>query len=343
MKFLQVVSQEKIQQLTRREEGSIKIGETVQYITTGNNWQVELGNCMASYVILGIPEDIGSKTKGFSFSTSNSFQSFIHEFLNLQDNLYLSGEDCLLLGTVQIEDLATRLKFLTINEQELFQLVEEIDDRVQSILEPIFKAGKKPIIIGGGQNNSFPILRSFAAAQQRSVNCLNISAHTSLQPPEGRSARNGFSYAIMEGILQNYYVFGLHENEIPHSIYEFILANYEKVGFTRFEAILQNDPYMFEALEEAKEFLAGKAKGIEVNMNCISDTHLSPDYPDGFLLREVRQLIRRFAPNNNVRYLHLCEASSGIVDRDEDKLTGKSLALLVADFIKATTITEEEE
>lgn len=343
MEFLEAFEKENIQQLTNVEEGSIKIGETVHYCQKDEDWQRALENSMASYVILGIPEDIGTKTNNFPLSTSNSFSSFVAEFLNFQDNLYLSGEDCFILGSIHTEDIATRLKFLTMNQDELFHLVEEIDQRVQKVVEVIFKAGKKPIVIGGGQNNSYPLLKSLAATLQKPVNCFNVAAHTSLQPPEGRSARNGFSYALMEGFLEQYYVFGLHESEIPHSIYEFILANYQKIGFTRFEAILKNDPYMFEALEEARSFLEEHPKGMEVNMNCISDNTLSPDYPDGFLLREVRQLIRRFAPDNDVRYLHLCEASSGLPHQNRDKITGKSLALLVSDFIKATTYSEEEE
>lgn len=343
MNTLEVFTKEQINKKIAPIPGSIRISESIITIENKDNWQEEMAQSRAQFVLIGLPEDIGTRASSMPMSTKNTFNSFVHAFVRLQDNLYLSGEDCLLLGQLSFEDLETKYKFLTIDEKTTHELVEEIDHRVSELLEPIFAAGKVPIIIGGGQNNSYPILKSLAKDSQKAVNCLNIAAHTSLLPPEGRSARNGFSFAIAEDFLHKYYAFGLHESEIPHSIYEFILANYNKVGFTRFEAILKNDPYMFEALNEAKEFLAGSPTGIEVNMNCISDVILSPDFPDGFLLREVRQLVQRFATDNNLRYFHLCEAASGTGELVQDKTTGKSLALLVADFIKASTYSEEEE
>lgn len=344
MNFLDILTKEHVLKKTLKTPGSVRIGQTIQTVEEQSNWQEELRSSAAEYVIIGLPEEIGLKSSGIKLTNIGTFSSFIEQFVNLQDNLYLSGVDLFLLGSIEFEDLANKLKVLKTNQEDLYELVEVIDKRVEKLLSVLFEMGKTPIVIGGGQNNSYPILKALSKQKNEKVNCLNIAAHTSLQPPNGRSARNAYSYGIVEDYIGKYYAFGLHESEIPHTIYEFILANYSQVGFTRFEAILKNDPYMFEALDEATEFLEGAPAAIDVNMNCIADLVLSPQYPDGFLLREVRQLIRKFcATNKQVHYLHLCEASSAHKEYTSELITGKSLALLVADFIKASNYTEHSE
>lgn len=343
METLNLITEQQIQQYTKKSPGSIKLGQTVRIVGQNENLEQELRNSMTKYVILGVQEDIGNRAKNNHISSVGSFDSFVKQFVNFQDNLYFDGDDCLLLGSINLEELNTESRSLTISENELSALVERVDEKVQKILSLIFESGKIPIIIGGGQNNSYPILKALAKVENKQVNCLNIAAHTSLKPPDRRHSRNGFSFALVENILNRYYIFGIHESEIPHSIYEFILANYGQIGFTRFEAILKNDPYLFEALNEAKDFLQQFPVGLEINMNCISDIALSPQYPDGFLLREVRQIIKKFCEHNTVRYLHLCEASSNQTDEKLNQITGKSLALLAIDFMKALNYGEEEE
>jgi len=343
MSLLEVFSEKDIKQFTKHESGDTKLGETMQVIENADEWQTELADSFAQFVVVNIGEDVGTKTTGFLMNTKNVFENVLRQFANFQDNLYLHGGDLLLLGRIKTSDIEERLKFLSVTKDQLYEAVEQIDERVHEVAKLIFDSGKIPIFVGGGQNNTYPILKALSESQDSPANCLNIAAHSSLRPPEGRHARNGLSYALLDGFLDRYYVFGLHESEIPQTIYEFILANYDQIGFTRFEAILKNDPYMFEAIQEANEFVEGQGFGLDINLNSVSDLLLSPEFPDGFLLREIRQLIRKICMFHQPKYLHLCEARAGEKGSIEAKIVGKSMALLVADFIKSYNYSTEEE
>ncbi len=341
--MVKIFEESLIQRLTRKRNGSIKIGETIDFVQEGVDWQASLEASLAPFVLLGIEEDIGTRAAGLFVHSKGVFHSTIEQFLNLQDNLYLSGADILLLGSIDCQDLEEEMRFLSNTPEKMYQCVEQLDERVYQVAQIIFNSGKTPIFIGGGQNNVYPILKALQQHKTSMVNAIAIAAHTCLAPPTGRTARNPYSYAILEDILHHYYVLGLHESEIPHSIYEFILANYNHIGFTRFEAILKNDPYLFEAIQEGNEFVSGLPFGLDINLNSVSDLLLSPDFPDGFLIRELRQLIRKVVDYQQASYLLLCEAKSGERNTAEAQIVGKSLALLVTDFIKSSTYNEEEE
>lgn len=339
--MIEVYDDNFVKQVTKIREGSIKIGETIELLEQKNEWQEEVNNSFSRFVLVGIEEDIGTRAADIYTDTRGVFDSTLIQFLNLQDNLYLTGADILLLGKINTQDLTEELRFLGNAPEQIYNCVDRLDQRVYEVAKIIFEAGKLPILIGGGQNNAYPLLKALKDTKNQTVNSMSIAAHTCLAPPKGRTARNSYSYALLDHILNHYYVFGIHESEIPHSVYEFILANYDNIGFTRFEAILKNDPYLFEALEEANEFVLGKPFGFDINLNSVSDLVLSPNFPDGFLLREIRQLIRKVVDFHQPSYMYLCEAMSGEENTNEEQMVGKSLALLIADFIKASTYDEE--
>ncbi len=90
--------------------------------------------------------------------------------------------------------------------------VETIDQSVNQLVYSIVKAGKIPIVVGGGHNNAYGIIKGCALALKTKINTINFDAHTDLRALEGRHSGNGFSYAIDEGFLNRYFIFGLHEN-----------------------------------------------------------------------------------------------------------------------------------
>ncbi|MBX2844626.1 MAG: formimidoylglutamase [Saprospiraceae bacterium] len=336
MSHLKIYTSEVTTPIINARAGETKIGQSIQYLELGEaSWPASLAKHPAKYVLLGIPEDIGVRANGGRPGAAGQWMAFLKAFLNLQVNLYLSGEDILLLGHVEVADLMEQSRTLTAKLDDLRALTAQVDERATPIIKAIAEAGKIPIVIGGGHNNAYACIRGVSEAVGHPINCLNVDAHTDLRPPEGRHSGNGFTYAMQEDFLENYYIYGIHESYTPNDIYEFILANYAQIGFTRFEAILKNDPYFKEALEEAVEFLkSSEVVGLEIDLDVMAYMPSSALQPDGFLVREVRQLIRQVADAIRFSYLHVCEGIPGVEGSDSERLVGKACACLVADFIK---------
>ena len=62
-------------------------------------------------------------------------------------------------GEINLADIDSKSSSI----EELRVLVEEIDKRVQSVIEEVITAGKTPIVIGGGHNNCYPIFLAVTA------------------------------------------------------------------------------------------------------------------------------------------------------------------------------------
>lgn len=71
--------------------------------------------------------------------------------------------------------------------------------------------------------------------------------------------------------------------------------------------------------------------GIELDMDCIRFMPSSAFTPSGFSVEQARYFIHAIANLPNCGYLHLPEAAP--MDDIEEKITGKTLAYLVWDFI----------
>ena len=61
---------------------------------------------------------------------------------------------------------------------KMSQLVEQIDKEVSHIVCTIVKAGKIPIIIGGGHNNAYGNIKGTALAKGKPINAINFDAHS---------------------------------------------------------------------------------------------------------------------------------------------------------------------
>src|SRR6218665_1582164 len=104
------------------------------------------------------------------------------------------------------------------NMSQLRSLTEHIDARVFPVIQSIIAAGKIPVVIGGGHNNAYPILKGTSIALGKTVNAVNLDAHSDFRVMEGRHSGNGFRYAYQEHYLHRYAMLGLHEAYNSESI-----------------------------------------------------------------------------------------------------------------------------
>ncbi|CAM3428407.1 Formimidoylglutamase [Aequorivita lipolytica] len=332
MNLLKIYSEKDVVSFIKKRAGEIKFGEKVNFVETLD----DLKNHSAKYVLLGIPEDIGVRANYGNPGTSKTWEAALGSLLNIQHNHLTNVENVILLGEIDCE---TQMKqAITISKEEnhyaekLGELVTQIDHKVSEVVKLIIEAGKFPIIIGGGHNNSYGNLKGVSEALQKPINCINFDAHTDFRSLEHRHSGNGFSYAFEEGFLNKYFIFGLHRNYTSEAVFNSIEKNSERVKFNLFEAITIQQKISFsEAMKEAENFCSNENFGIELDMDAIEMMGSSAISPSGFTLSEARKFVSYFSKNANARYLHICEGSpsAGLFPNQ----VGKAIAYLVSDTI----------
>lgn len=328
MKGLRRYSTRDILSLFSTRPGETKIGEKVKCLKEEEN----LEDNLARFVIFGIPEDVGVRANHGRAGTANAWKSFLSAFLNMQHNRFLDGERILLLGETEVTAEMRKASNIDVYDpnyhEKLGDIVQEIDLKVTEIIKAVVKSGKIPIIIGGGHNNAYGNIKGASLAFQRPIHALNIDAHTDLRTQEFRHSGNGFSYAMKEGFLGKYAIFGLHQNYTPEYIFKF-MEKEEAIHFTLFEEILKGDPVSL--FQKNLDFVKAEKFGLEVDCDAIANFPSSALAPSGFSLDQVREFIQEATKEKNCSYLHICEG----VSRD-NFATGKAMAFLVTEFLRSS-------
>jgi len=328
MNHINYISKERILELTNHRMGEVKIGEKIEVIEDIN----ALEHKSQKYVLFGIPEAIGVLANHGKEGTQHMWDSFLRVFLNMQENIYNSSSEVLLLGEIDCQAEIDDVKTLdnTNKDYNLFlgNIVETIDRKVETTVSKLFEANKIPIVIGGGHNNAFGLIKGFYNTFNTSLNVLNIDAHTDLRHTNYRHSGNGFSFALEEGLINKYFMFGIQKPYTPQYIYDYI-EDKNNIEGVFLEDILHYNP--MEKLGKLKygiNFLIDHF-GLEIDCDSIENFNASARTNSGFTINEMRNFIN-ILKKSGVRYVHFCE---GIPT--ENKLTAKALSYFVADFVRA--------
>jgi len=345
MKHLKIYSRADIQKYIRKRSGETKLGDCVEYL---DNTDLSEGLLKASsrFVLLGLPEDIGVRANYGRGGAHTAWQPALGNILNMQSNAYLTGNELLILGHIDFEDLmeqANNINFMMDSGiVAARKLVSEIDDRVSETVKLIVRAGKIPILIGGGHNNAYGNLKGAAQGlveaekiKSPRINCINCDAHSDFRPLEGRHSGNSFSYAFNEYFLQKYAAVGLHENYISQSVLSQLQNHPGRIDFISFEEIFLREKFSFQAsVSRAIDFTKNTYCGIELDMDAVQNVPSSAKTPSGITANEARQFVSWTARNTLAAYLHIAEAAPVLSHIKTDNKTGKLIAYLVTDFIK---------
>jgi formiminoglutamase len=332
MSLLKIYSEKDIASFIKKRAGETKFGEKVAFVKKLE----DLKNHPAKYVLLGIPEDIGVRANYGNPGTSKAWEASLGSLLNIQQNHLTNAENVILLGEIDSETQMKQAEEISKEEnhyaEELGELVTQIDNKVSEVIKAIVEAGKFPIIIGGGHNNSFGNLKGTSEALQKPINCINFDAHTDFRALEHRHSGNGFSYAFEDGFLDKYFIFGLHRNYTSEAVFNSMDKNSHRVNFNLFEDISVKHKLTFsEGLKDAKNFCCNENFGIELDMDAIEFMGSSAITPSGFTLTEARQFVSYFSKIENAKYLHICEGSplAGVFTNQ----VGKAITYLISDVI----------
>ena len=167
-------TKKKTQSLTSKRDGETKIGEKLCY-------KIE----DSKYVIIGISEDIGPQANMGLKGSLNAFEAFLSRFLNTQSNRFLNGEEIFIAGEIKQTEA-----FQNIIEAK--KRIEILDEFVKSITEPIIKSGKILIVIGGGHNNAYPLIKASYHKSKKAIDVINLDPHADCRALEGRHSGNPF-------------------------------------------------------------------------------------------------------------------------------------------------------
>ena len=325
-------------------EREIKVGEAVRVLestdaaslTDSLSYARKNG---ARYAVLLIPEDIGSRANCGLPGADLAPQSFLKYFLNMQSNQFLDCTKIVIIGEVIVDDLMNKSKAKEL--AGLRELCAQIDMRVAPVIREIALEGLEPIVIGGANNNSFPIIAGVVQALRAKdpdscLSVVNCDPHADFRPLEGRHSGNPFSYANDGGFLENYCVFGLHESyNSRESMVSLEKNQFKAIAYEDF-AIKQKKTFD-EALNEAHEYavIERMPVGCEVDLDSIKDMPSSARTPFGLSEEQAAHFVYSIASRTNCRYLHLSEGAPSLSTDDGMRHVGKCLSLLVATYIKA--------
>jgi formiminoglutamase len=315
---LHLYSYKDIKSLIFKRDNETKLGEKLNYVSNID----DLKTLKQSFVILGIPESIGAKANFGKSGAENAWNAFLKSFVNIQHNHFIDSKNIILLGEFQFNFPQTD------DVSELRKQVVEIDNSVYLIIQKIIAFGHIPIVIGGGHNNSYPLLKATSLAHKTPVSCLNIDAHADFRALEGRHSGNGFSYAHQENYLGNYAIHGLHENYNSQYILDNLFKN--NIVFSIFDEMVFHDTHHDNLLRLLRTL--NKDICLEIDMDSIAYMPSSALSSSGFTLEQIRKSIHAICKEKTVNYLHLSEAAP--TNEFEKAIVGKALTYLVTDFIK---------
>jgi len=340
---LKVYTREDINRFTRIREGEEKLGEKVKL--SKNDWKQSLKESEARYVILGIPEDIGVRANLGRGGAHTAWKPALDSFLNQQNNAFLSGEDFILLGEIQVEDLMLAAEGKSGKEKQdlkdLRELVRELDARVSEVIQTIIALGKIPIVIGGGHNNAYGNLKGASLALNQKVNCINCDPHLDFRSLEGRHSGNGFSYAFEEGFLNKYAVLCMHEQYNNKASHEKFRMESQRLYYTSYEEVFVQESITYKrALEQCLAFLGEGPCGLEIDLDAITNVPSSAKTSSGLSPLEARQFVYHAAQHKNMVYLHIAEAAPILSHIKADNKTGKLIAYLICDFVKGQNLAK---
>lgn len=344
MDRLVLFKKQDLETLLKKRPNESKFGEHIQMLSKPTHIYVSLTTLDVDYVIIGIPEDVGVFANFGMRGTAKAWEATIKVLLNIQSNTFTNPNKVLILGHLDFSKEMKKIDSYTAGDHKQVEkaraLVEKIDKHVTDLIYTIVKAGKKPIVIGGGHNNAYGNLKGASLAFKKPINVVNFDAHSDFRREEGRHSGNGFSYAYSEGFLNKYFIFGLHENYTSDHIFK-TLDRFKALKYNTFEELTIRKSKKFKnELERASKHVGDQPFGVEVDCDAIKYIPSSAISPTGFSVKKARAFVTYFGQQKNASYLHVCEAAP---TTETETLVGKLITYLITDFMRANQRRYEKE
>ncbi|RYY54695.1 MAG: arginase [Chitinophagaceae bacterium] len=343
---LRIYNRQDLVALTRLRRFETKMGERIQVLPSRSELADSIKASPANYVLFGIPEDLGRKASGARGGADTIWIPFLQSLLNTQSNDFLDGNEILLLGHFDFGDIEYLIDTTARTEEEKTEAyrhaVNSIDEEVEKLVKIITSSGKMPLVLGGGHNNAYPIIKGAAKGWFRAgviplaqINCVNLDAHAHFGPAEGRHSNNAFRYADEDGFLQKYCVIGVHENHLPQNVW-MDMVNNPFIDCITYEDIFVLGKRSFgQAVAHATGFTDELMTGIDVDLDAVLQAGGADCSCTGVSPAEARQYVSYAAGALDPAYLFISGVSGRMAYGRTDNPMARLAAYLVTDFIKA--------
>lgn len=341
MKHLKYIEPQHARDLVSIRPGEQKLGEVIKVLTSLE----DLKSQAAPFVLIGIREEIGVKANLGRPACKDTFVQILKPLLNIQVNRFLDPEMLAIGPYLDFSDWQAEADSLNPQEESdlnrLRELCSLIDLEVSELALQILKAGKVPIVIGGGHNNSYGLIKASAQLNGEAINVLNIDPHADYRAREGRHSGNGFSYAKKDQCLNRYAVFGLHESYNNQQILEDFRASADLYYLSYDELLSYSTDERDRLFKDALRWLGPGPIGLELDTDSIQGFPASALNASGFTMRQARLMVKTAANLAAPAYFHIAEAAPNLAAHTNDKeMSLKALVYLISDFIKSYPLSE---
>jgi formiminoglutamase len=333
--------------LTRTRKYEMKLGERLDACEDARDLSDRIASSSARYVLFGIPESIGVEGNHGVAGAETAWPSFLQAFVNQQGTDRFNGSEVLLAGAFDFSDVTALISRNSRDGEERTVACRHavsniVDPEVETLVKRIVAAGKVPIVVGGGHNNCYPVIKGAAKSLHKAgvilqpkVNAVNLDAHSDFRIMEGRHSGNGFRYAMEEGFLGRYAVFCLQEAYNPQSIVDDLYSHVD-IDYGFFEDVFLHGRQSFtDALAKAFAFVGEHPVAVELDLDAVEGVLSSASHPCGITVLNARQYMNFAGAHPKVASLHVCEGAVRLADGREDPSTGRLIATLVSDFIRS--------
>jgi formiminoglutamase len=332
-------------------EGEAKIGQELSFLASPQITEFEANLHLAAldgarFAVLGVPEDIGSRANYARGGADGAWKAFLQAFLNFESNQFFNPGRAVFVGHIQVADLIKEANKASENGHvpvhKLRELCGQLDKRMAPVIELIVAAGLEPVVVGGGKNNTFPLVRGTVAGLRRKrlleidegIVVVNCSAHAEFRILEGRHSGNAFTYADADDLLKAYFVLGLQEaynaGEMLDRLAsaEFQYVTYEQMAIRR--------EFGFE--EAIQRFIAnvhrvGGKFGLELNLDALANIPSSGLSAIGISFEQASRYIYALSSTSDSAYFHIAEGAPALA-YDGETIAGSVIANLVLTYMK---------
>lgn len=346
MQHFKYYTKEDILSLTNTRKYETRIGERVQVVQSQDEIKTAIAQSTAPYVLFGIPENIGTQANKGSGGADALWLPFLQQFLNLQSNDFFDGNEVLVLGHFDFGSIQYVIDTTAKTDEEKMlafrHAVISIDDAVEEMVKHVIAAGKFPLVVGGGHNSTYPLIKGSAKSLHKlghiplaQINCISLDGDANYNPLEGRHSGNAIRYAEEDGYLQKYCVIALQENFLPQNQWIDIVNN-PFFDCITFEDIFIHEKRSFkQAVAHAVEFSEGAYSGIDLDLSIIQNGPATSDFFEGVSVTNARQYAVYTASFAKPAYFFICCGAGNLFDNKHDITFGGVIASLITDFIKA--------
>lgn len=289
----------------RNDPNDVRLGEIVK-----SNFADYEG---ADIVILGCPQDEGVKRNGGRVGAR-------HAPTAIREQLYK-------LGVAGLESL----NLFDLGDTLIEGSLEEIHEQHQAIVRQVIRDGKRLIVLGGGNDISYPDA-SGLALEQPGLAAFNIDAHFDVRADSPRNSGTPYRQLLEEGHIKPEHFFEVgYQLYANSSVYLEYLSNLGVRCVSRQEVENQGVEGLFKSLLETGD--SALFWGLDIDVVCAADAPgVSALNANGLAARDLIELAEIAGGDKRSRLFEISEVNP---EFDIDNRTSRLAAVTVWHFIHA--------